>query len=138
MKQWYMHISDMLRHVNDVLNPHGFEEILKDDFAALRQMLHRTGSVSDADILHIIFLAISWSRCPISGRMESIKVHIKSRFNLLKILFLQRTSLVNKQCLSGGWRRGELFAHGASSPVRSLPKKSGSEKEFGSSSQNDV
>jgi hypothetical protein len=57
MKQWYMHISDMLRHVNDVLNPHGFEEILKDDFAALRQMLHRTGSVSDADILHIIFLA---------------------------------------------------------------------------------
>jgi hypothetical protein len=31
----------MLAYVNDVLAPHGFDEILKDDFAALRQMLQR-------------------------------------------------------------------------------------------------
>jgi len=41
MRQWYMQLSDMLRHINDVLHPRGFEEILKDDFAALRQMLQR-------------------------------------------------------------------------------------------------
>jgi hypothetical protein len=29
----------MLAYVNDVLTPHGFDEIVKDDFAALRQML---------------------------------------------------------------------------------------------------
>jgi hypothetical protein len=27
--------------MNDVLHPHGFDEIVKDDFAALRQMLER-------------------------------------------------------------------------------------------------
>jgi hypothetical protein len=31
----------MLAYVNDVLHPHGFDEIVKDDFAALRQMLQR-------------------------------------------------------------------------------------------------
>jgi hypothetical protein len=31
----------MLAYVNDVLTPHGFDEIVKDDFAALRQMLKR-------------------------------------------------------------------------------------------------
>jgi hypothetical protein len=29
----------MLAYVNDVLTPHGFDEIVKGDFAALRQML---------------------------------------------------------------------------------------------------
>ena len=29
----------MLTYVNEVLHPHGFEDIVKDDFAALRQML---------------------------------------------------------------------------------------------------
>jgi hypothetical protein len=41
MRQWYTQLSDMLRHINDVLHPHGFEAIVKDDFAALRQMLQR-------------------------------------------------------------------------------------------------
>jgi hypothetical protein len=31
----------MLAYVNDVLTPHGFDEIVKDDFAALRQALSR-------------------------------------------------------------------------------------------------
>ena len=33
------HINDILADVNDVLNPHGFDEIMKDDFAKLRQIL---------------------------------------------------------------------------------------------------
>jgi internalin A len=41
MKRWYPQVSDMLRYMNDVLHPHGFEEIVKDDFAALRQMLEQ-------------------------------------------------------------------------------------------------
>ena len=39
MRQWYTQLSDMLRHINDVLHPHGFEAMVKDDFAVLRQML---------------------------------------------------------------------------------------------------
>jgi hypothetical protein len=34
-------IGDMLAFVNDKLVPHGFDEIVQDDFAALRQMLER-------------------------------------------------------------------------------------------------
>jgi internalin A len=41
MKYWYNHVGRMLTYVNDVLHPHGFEDIVKDDFAALRQMLSR-------------------------------------------------------------------------------------------------
>jgi internalin A len=41
MRDWANHVSDMLAYVNDVLHPHGFEAIVKNDFAALRQMLHR-------------------------------------------------------------------------------------------------
>jgi internalin A len=41
MQQWYPQVSDMLRYMNDVLHPHGFDDIVKDDFAALRQMLQR-------------------------------------------------------------------------------------------------
>jgi internalin A len=41
MREWHNRIGDMLAHVNDVLTPHGFENIVKDDFAALRQMLAR-------------------------------------------------------------------------------------------------
>ena len=40
MQDWHNRIGDMLAYVNNVLSPHGFEEIVKDDFAALRQMLH--------------------------------------------------------------------------------------------------
>jgi hypothetical protein len=39
MKDWYNHVGSMLTYVNEVLHPHGFEDIVKDDFAALRQML---------------------------------------------------------------------------------------------------
>ena len=38
-QEWHNRIGDMLAYVNDVLSPHGFDEIVKDDFAALRQML---------------------------------------------------------------------------------------------------
>jgi hypothetical protein len=41
MQEWHNRIGDMLAYVNDVLHPHGFDEIVKDDFAALRQMLER-------------------------------------------------------------------------------------------------
>jgi internalin A len=41
MQEWHNRIGDMLAYVNDTLVPHGFDEILKDDFAALRQMLKR-------------------------------------------------------------------------------------------------
>jgi internalin A len=41
MQEWHNRIGDMLAYVNDVLTPQGFDEILKDDFAALRQMLRR-------------------------------------------------------------------------------------------------
>ena len=44
MHDWCNHVSDILAHVNDVLHPHGFEAIVKDDFAALRQMLQRARS----------------------------------------------------------------------------------------------
>jgi internalin A len=41
MQEWHNRIGDMLAYVNDTLHPHGFDEIVKDDFAALRQMLER-------------------------------------------------------------------------------------------------
>jgi hypothetical protein len=41
MQKWHNRISDMLAYLNDVLSPHGFDDIVKDDFAALRQMLQR-------------------------------------------------------------------------------------------------
>ena len=34
-------IGDMLACVNDKLVPHGFDEIVQDDFASLRQMLQQ-------------------------------------------------------------------------------------------------
>jgi hypothetical protein len=45
MKRWYVDVGNMLSHISDKLVPHGFDEIVKDDFAALRQMLqhHRPG-----------------------------------------------------------------------------------------------
>jgi hypothetical protein len=39
MKDWHNRIGDMLAYVSDVLVPHGFDEIVKDDFASLRQLL---------------------------------------------------------------------------------------------------
>ena len=44
MQKWHLDIGEMLCYINDVLCPHSFDEIVKDDFSALRQML--TGSVS--------------------------------------------------------------------------------------------
>jgi internalin A len=41
MRRWHNEVGDMLAYVNDVLIPHGFDEIVKDDFASLRQMLER-------------------------------------------------------------------------------------------------
>jgi hypothetical protein len=41
MQKWYLDVGDMLAYVNDVLSPQGLDEIVKDDFASLRQMLQR-------------------------------------------------------------------------------------------------
>jgi hypothetical protein len=41
MKRWQNEVGDMLAYINDVLVPQGFDDIVKDDFAALRQMLQR-------------------------------------------------------------------------------------------------
>ena len=41
MQKWHLDIGEMLTYVSDVLCPHGFDEIVKNDFAALRQMLQR-------------------------------------------------------------------------------------------------
>jgi hypothetical protein len=46
MQEWHNQIGDMLAYVNDVLSPHGFDEILKDDFAALRQNVTATALMS--------------------------------------------------------------------------------------------
>ena len=40
-KKWYVDVGDMLAYVKDVLSPHGFDDIVKDDFASLRQMLQQ-------------------------------------------------------------------------------------------------
>jgi hypothetical protein len=39
MQEWHNRIGDMLAYLNDVLSPHGFDDIVKDNFAGLRQML---------------------------------------------------------------------------------------------------
>jgi internalin A len=39
MRRWHNEVADMLAYINDVLHPHGFEAIVKDNFAALRHML---------------------------------------------------------------------------------------------------
>jgi internalin A len=41
MKRWYVDVGNMLAYVNDVLTPHGFDNIVKEDFADVRQMLQR-------------------------------------------------------------------------------------------------
>jgi hypothetical protein len=41
MQEWHNRIGDMLAYVSDKLVPRGFDEIVKDDFAALRQTLQR-------------------------------------------------------------------------------------------------
>jgi internalin A len=39
MQEWHNRIGDMLAYLNDVLSPRGFDDIVKDNFAGLRQML---------------------------------------------------------------------------------------------------
>jgi TIR domain len=39
MKRWQIEVGDMLAYISDKLAPRGFEEIVKDDFIGLRQML---------------------------------------------------------------------------------------------------
>jgi hypothetical protein len=43
MKEWHNRIGDILAYINDVLTLHGFDEIVKDDFAGIRQMLSGHG-----------------------------------------------------------------------------------------------
>jgi len=39
IKKWYVDVGNMLAYVNDVMVPHGFDDIVKEDFATLRQRL---------------------------------------------------------------------------------------------------
>ena len=39
MKRWHLDVGNMLSYINDALVPHGFDEIVRDDFAKLRQIL---------------------------------------------------------------------------------------------------
>jgi hypothetical protein len=41
MRRWHNEVGDLLAYLNDRLVPHGFDEIVKDDFEDLRQMLQR-------------------------------------------------------------------------------------------------
>jgi internalin A len=41
MQKWYLDVADMLAYINEVLTPRGFDAIVKDDFAKLREMLSR-------------------------------------------------------------------------------------------------
>jgi hypothetical protein len=41
MQKWYLSVAAVLAYTNDVLTPRGFDDIVKDDFASLRQMLSR-------------------------------------------------------------------------------------------------
>ena len=41
MKDWANYVGEVLDYINDVLSPRGFDAIVKNDFAALRQMLQR-------------------------------------------------------------------------------------------------
>jgi hypothetical protein len=45
MQEWHNRIGDMLAYVNDKLHPHGSDEIVKDDFGELRQMLVRAAAL---------------------------------------------------------------------------------------------
>jgi len=39
MQKWHLDIGEMLTYINDVLCPHGFDDIVKDNFARVRKML---------------------------------------------------------------------------------------------------
>jgi internalin A len=41
MNRWVADVSEMLKHIADVLHPRGFEQIVADDFAALNVLLER-------------------------------------------------------------------------------------------------
>jgi hypothetical protein len=41
MQKWYQDVGEILAYITDVLTPRGFDAIVKDDFAVLRQMLSR-------------------------------------------------------------------------------------------------
>jgi hypothetical protein len=40
-QDWYNHVGDMLAYINDELSAQDFDDIIRDDFAALRQRLQR-------------------------------------------------------------------------------------------------
>jgi hypothetical protein len=41
MLKWYHDVGEILAYITDVLTPRGFDEIVKDNFAQLRQILSR-------------------------------------------------------------------------------------------------
>jgi TIR domain-containing protein len=45
IKQWHAVIGDILGFISDELHPHGFDNIVKDDFAAVRELLDKYDGV---------------------------------------------------------------------------------------------
>jgi hypothetical protein len=41
MREWHNSVAGILKYKNDVLSPRGFQEIVKDDYAGLLEMLAR-------------------------------------------------------------------------------------------------
>jgi internalin A len=44
MRRWSYEVGDMLAYVSDVLQPHGFEQIVENDFAGIMEMLQNRRS----------------------------------------------------------------------------------------------
>jgi hypothetical protein len=51
MQDWHNHVGDMLAYVGDKLHPHGFEQIVENDFAALMRMLGGKPSAAEQQYL---------------------------------------------------------------------------------------
>jgi hypothetical protein len=41
MQKWSQDVGEILAYITDVITPHGFDDIVKDDFASLHQMVSR-------------------------------------------------------------------------------------------------
>lgn len=51
MQDWYNHVGEMLGYINEVRSHRGFEDIVKDDFKALREMLQLVAKGHDPEVV---------------------------------------------------------------------------------------
>jgi len=45
-RDWSIHLADILDHINDRLSPHGFDAIVRNDYAALMELLESRQAAS--------------------------------------------------------------------------------------------